>query len=296
MSWQQITLETVKDQAADIEAAVMESGAYSVTYQDAKDQPILEPGVGETPLWNKVQIVGLYPAEADIEQAISVIKHQLGDDNIPVMTVEDLPEQDWTRTWMEDFKPMCFGDKFWVYPSTEEAPADQVSMILDPGLAFGTGTHPTTAMCLSYLAEHDLSGQTIIDYGCGSGILAIAALKLGAVKAYCVDNDPQALQATLDNAERNQIPTEQIVVLSPSEVPNIRVDLLIANILAGPLGDLAERFSYLVKTNGKITLSGILAEQGEGLREHYGQFFTMNESTQEGDWIRLDGHKDEASV
>lgn len=294
MSWIQITLESEKNNAAEIESAMLESGAYSVTLLDAKDQPVLEPGVGETPLWDKIRVVALYPDTVDSDAVVAQIHDELDLPEVPVVKVENLPDQDWERTWLDDFKPMCFADKFWVYPSTETPADNQLSMILDPGLAFGTGTHPTTALCLEYLAEHDLSGQTVIDYGCGSGILAIAALKMGATKVLAVDNDPQALQATVDNAERNQIDMKKLEVMAPADVPNIRVDTLVANILAGPLEDLAEHFFYLLKHNGLIALSGILGNQAEHLLTHYEKWFRMEHAVEQGDWVRLNGRKDDA--
>lgn len=294
MSWVQITFKTNQSEAPEIEAALLAAGACSVTYQDAEDQPVLEPGVGQTPLWDKINLIGLYPQNVKTDEIVTAIYKQLPDIELAVIEVSDLPDQDWERAWMADFQPMCFADKFWVYPSNITPPADQVTMLLDPGLAFGTGTHPTTALCLEYLAQQDLKGKSVIDYGCGSGILAIAALKMGASKAYCVDNDPQALQATLDNAERNQINPDSIIVLSPADVPHVRVDLLVANILAGPLGDLAGLFSTLVKHQGLITLSGILSEQADTLMAHYEKWFVMTQKLENDGWVRLDGHKAES--
>lgn len=294
MSWLQLTVQIPKNQSDTLEAAMMAAGAVSITMLDAEDQPILEPGPSETPLWDQLKLVGLFDKPCDGDEIIATIKSMLCLENMPLVEMEDIEDQDWERAWLDDFKPMCFADKLWVYPSNHTPKPGETAIILDPGLAFGTGTHPTTAMCLAYLAEIDCHDKTVIDYGCGSGILAIAALKLGASHAICVDNDPQALTATLENAKRNNIDPSKLTVVSPVEVPHTRVDILVANILAGPLQDLAETFSYLLKHSGKIALSGILAEQGEAVLERYKAHFEMGHVKRDGDWVRLDGVKEKS--
>lgn len=271
---------------------MMAAGAVSITMLDAEDQPILEPGVGETPLWDQLKLVGLFEKPCDGDEILASIKAMLSWENMPLVEMEDIVDQDWERAWLDEFKPMCFADKLWVYPSNFTPEPDHTAIILDPGLAFGTGTHPTTAMCLEYLAQIDCQGKTVIDYGCGSGILAIAALKLGASHALCVDNDPQALTATLENAKRNGVDPSYLTVLEPTQVPQTRVDILVANILAGPLQDLANTFSCLLKNKGKIALSGILAEQGEMVLESYRPYFEMGHVLRQDDWVRLEGIKE----
>lgn len=208
-----------------------------------------------------------------------------------------LEDQDWERAWLDDFKPMCFADRLWVCPTGIRPEHDQgVIMELDPGLAFGTGTHPTTAMCLEWLAQNDLCGQVLIDYGCGSGILGIAALLLGAKEIHGVDNDPQALQASGDNCEKNNLDRASFPLYLPGDFAKALstgqlqpVDLVLANILAGPLISLAEYLAAMVKPQGRILLSGILQEQADEVMIAYEQWFSFEKPVFQGDWTRLSG-------
>jgi len=289
MPWIQLSLQTDSKNFEQVEDALMEAGALSVTASDNADQPILEPAPGETPIWDKVCVTGLFEVDTDIGQAISAIKQALGTNELPSLQQTELADQEWTRTWMEHFQPMPFGERLWVCPEGFEPPEpDAINMRLDPGLAFGTGTHPTTSLCLQWLDAQPLQDKTVLDYGCGSGILAIAALLLGATSAHCVDNDPQALTATMDNARKNSIEA-CIKTYLPESLPAMQADVCIANILAGPLKELAPVLASHTRVNGHLVLSGILRDQAEDVRQHYQQWFDMQEPVFMEDWTRLEG-------
>lgn len=286
----QLSLTTDPQHADTLEDALLEAGALCVTLNDNADQPLFEPGVGETPLWDSTQICGLFDAEQDMDAVLDHLESVIGER--PTHHIDILEDKDWVREWMSHYKPMQFGERLWICPSWTPPPnPDAVNLLLDPGLAFGTGTHPTTALCLRWLDSQDLNGKTVIDYGCGSGILAIAALLLGAEHAICVDNDPQALTATRDNAERNNIDLSRLTICLPDHTPDVKADVFIANILAGPLISLAEKFATLSKPNAPIVLSGILANQADTVAEAYAPWFAMQPAVQDEDWVRLTGSR-----
>jgi ribosomal protein L11 methyltransferase len=298
MSWLELSLTLHADQQARIEAALEDLGALSITLRDADadtpdERAIFEPGVGETPLWSGVAVQALFASDTDragLVHALTDLVPELAPDRIAFCDVVD---QDWTRAWMDQFKPMRFGRRLWIYPWNIEPPAgddDAVIVRLDPGLAFGTGTHPTTALCLEWLDAADLSGKTVIDYGCGSGVLAIAALKLGAARVIGVDNDAQALAASRDNAHRNGV-ADKLDLYLPEHFPQIQTDLLVANILAGPLAELAPQFAQCLKSGGALALSGILQGQQDDLLAHYAQWFDALAATAREDWVRIDGRR-----
>ncbi len=288
MPWQQLTLYTTKEHAETLSGHLEALGAVSVTMQDAADQPLYEPPPGATPLWQLTNVVGLFDDTFDMDLVLTHLRNALGGE-LPDHTLEELEDQDWERAWMDDFKPMQFGDRLWIVPSWTEAPdTGGVNILLDPGLAFGTGTHPTTRLCLEWLDGHIISDKSVIDYGCGSGILAIGAALLGADSVIGVDTDPQAITATDENARRNQI-SEKIQAFLPGHEPKEAADILLANILAGPLSELAPLFAERVKRGGDLVLSGILPEQAEGLREVYGEWFEMAPAIELDGWIRLEG-------
>ena len=291
MAWLQLIFASDREQATALEDALLDCGAVSVTLQDNADEPVLEPGVGETPLWQATKILALFTADTDIEIVIAALAAQFPD--LPSWSLERVEEQAWERAWMDDFKPMRFGRRLWVCPSWSEPPdANAVVLKLDPGLAFGTGTHPTTALCLEWLDALDLGDCSVLDYGCGSGILAIAALLLGAKRAIAVDNDPQALIATRDNAARNGIDPQRLLTFTPEQLPrDCSVDVTVANILAGPLQALASTLAHYTKAGGRIALSGILREQAETVLASYRPWFDMNPALFKDDWTRLDGVK-----
>jgi ribosomal protein L11 methyltransferase len=291
MSWKQLNLQLKSQDIDAISDALHELGAVAVTLRDAQDNPIFEPPLGTTPLWEQTQVTGLFDASRDIEAVVTELDRQFGAGFVVQWQMEELPEVDWERAWMDEFEPMQFGKRLWIVPSWHDAPDDSAANIqLDPGLAFGTGTHPTTALCLEWLDANPPQGQLVIDYGCGSGILAIAALKLGAERAWGIDNDPQALVASGENAIKNHL-EERLELFRPEAMPGLHADLVIANILANPLKELAPRLAQLVKPGGHIILSGILREQAQALNEVYSQWFEMAPVAHKEDWVRLEGVK-----
>lgn len=283
MPFLQLTFESDPNEAETLEAACFAAGALSVTLTDAADTPIFEPAPDATPLWPRLRVNVLFAAEAQRGEVLAAIGKVL-----PEHTFTEIADRAWEREWLVDFKPMLFGRRLWICPHEQSVmAADAVIVKLDPGLAFGTGTHATTAMCLQWLDETELIGREVIDYGCGSGILAIAAIKLGASRAFAVDHDPQALLATRENAERNGV-FHQIETLMPGP-PLPRVDVVLANILAQPLIGLAGYFESLLNPGGRIVLSGILAEQADSVLAAYMSGFAMNAPIHRDNWVRLDG-------
>ncbi|HET8898735.1 MAG TPA: 50S ribosomal protein L11 methyltransferase [Rhodanobacteraceae bacterium] len=296
MPYLALDLALTADRQAETEAALEALGALSVTLADAAvdtpdEQAIFEPGVGETPLWGALTLEALFDAGTDrdlLQLALQAQLPWLAANTVAFRTVED---QDWERAWMDQFQPMRFGRRLWVYPWNIEPPDDgSVIVRLDPGLAFGTGTHPTTALCLAWLDSLDLAGKTLIDYGCGSGVLAIAALKLGAASAAGIDNDPQALVASHDNATRNDV-AERLTVALPGKRP-APADVFVANILAGPLAELAPLFASLCKPGAPFAISGILdGQQGELLDGYAAAGFEQLVVTMLDGWVRIDGQR-----
>ncbi|MDV2394251.1 50S ribosomal protein L11 methyltransferase [Vibrio cholerae] len=293
MPWIQIKLNATNDNAEAIGDMLMEeTGAVSVTFLDAKDTPVFEPLPGETRLWGDTDVVALY--EADMET--SLILKQIKASNMLAEgfahKVEQVEDKDWEREWMDNFHPMQFGRRLWICPSWREVPDPQaVNVMLDPGLAFGTGTHPTTALCLEWLDNLDLSGKTVIDFGCGSGILAIAAIKLGAAKVIGIDIDPQALLASKDNAARNGV-EDQIEVYLPKDQPEgLVADVVVANILAGPLRELSPIIKGLLKPGGQLAMSGILDTQAESVAEFYRDDLELDPIAEKSEWCRISGRK-----
>lgn len=288
MAWLQLIIPTDDSLADKLSDALMEHGAVSVTLQDMQDQPVLEPELGTTPMWSQTRVVGLYDANENLNQVIVNIEQQLRI-KITEWKAEPLEDKDWVRAWMDSFKPMQFGKNLWVVPSTFEPPQpNAANILLDPGLAFGTGTHPTTSMCLEWLDANPPTDKTVIDFGCGSGILAIAAILLGARQAEAIDIDPQAIIATRDNAEKNQV-ADKINTYLPDQFQKLKTPLLLANILASPLIQFAAYFSELTEPQGQIVLSGILAEQAENVLAAYRPYFDITLWKQQDDWVCLAG-------
>lgn len=289
MAWLQLTFQTNPAQADALEDLLSSLGASAVTMKDAADQPLYEPDLGTTPLWQQTVVEALFPADTDMQPIYAVLEKKHQDGSIPAWQTETLEDQDWERAWMDDFKPMRFGKRLWIVPSWHEPPdPDAVNLLLDPGLAFGTGTHPTTALCLEWLDAQDVVGKQVIDFGCGSGILALAAARLGAAHVRGTDIDPQALQATRENAERNQV-ADRIEASLPAHMPAGMADILLANILAGPLETLAPLLASHVRPGGLIVLSGILADQAEHLLDVYSEYFEMDPVVLRDEWARLSG-------
>lgn len=290
--WIQLNIEASPQKTEQLEDAVLEAGAVSVTLQDAADQPILEPGVGETPLWDSCILTALFPASIDTSITEQQIQANLSFSlSSSWQLVED---KDWSQEWKKHFKPVaCSNGRLWICPSWIEAPQpDAVNLRLDPGLAFGTGSHPTTMLCLNWLEKQPLEGKTVIDFGCGSGILGIAALLLGAEKVWAIDNDPQALLASRDNAKRNNIKDERLITLLPEQIPSeAKADIMLANILAKPLIDLADKISDLTSNNGQMCLSGILSHQVDQVSAAYTDKFIFATSVIEDNWAQLSAKK-----
>jgi len=289
MAWLQVRIACAARDTSTWEDALLAVGALAVTYLDAADQPVLEPGVGEMPLWDEVVLLGLFEASVDTGVVLAGLPTS-GERSPP--RVEILEDKDWEREWMQHYTPMRFGDRLWICPSWLLPPdPTAINILLDPGLAFGTGTHPTTAMCLEAMAGLDLHTATVVDYGCGSGILAIAAARLGASRVIAVDNDPQALTACRSNAQRNGILHHDLSVHLPGNVPPAQADLVVANILAGPLLALSDTLLGLLAPGGRLILAGLLQEQAAGLMAHYGQAIALAPIAQREEWVCLAGQR-----
>lgn len=290
MPWIQLKLNTTGAQAEAIGDVLMESGSVSITFMDSHDTPVFEPLPGETRLWGDTDVMALYDAETDMAAVIAQLQQSplLGNDF--VHKIEQLEDKDWEREWMDNFHPMRFGQRLWICPSWREVPEPEaVNVMLDPGLAFGTGTHPTTALCLEWLDGLDLVGKTVVDFGCGSGILAIAALKLGAARAVGIDIDPQAITASRDNAERNGVSDRLELYLPKDQPQDLLGDVVVANILAGPLRELAPLISVLPKSGGHLGLSGILESQAESVADAYREKFELDPIAEREEWCRITG-------
>ncbi|MGS0675518.1 50S ribosomal protein L11 methyltransferase [Shewanella sp. 30m-9] len=290
MPWIQLRIDTDGQHADTISDQLMEEGSLSVTFEDGKDNPIYEPTLGETPLWSHTVIIALFEADFDLAPVVERLKLLpcLGDSF--GHKIEQVEDKDWEREWMDNFHPIKFGDRLWICPSWREIPdPTAVNVILDPGLAFGTGTHPTTALCLEWLDGLDYNNKDVIDFGCGSGILAVAALKLGAERVTGIDIDYQAIEASKANAERNDVQDKLDLYLPEDQPADLLADILVANILAGPLRELAPLIAEKVKPGGQLALSGLLQEQAEEVSAFYSEWFDMDEPAHKDDWSRLTG-------
>lgn len=285
MVWYQLKIEHCPSEEIEhISEELEEFGALSIMLTDKNDNPVLEPEPGTTPLWPEVIIQALYAQAEEAQQSrshLSLTRPSLE------CSMEVLADKDWERAWMDDFKPQRFGNRLWICPTWHTPPDPQaVNLMLDPGLAFGTGTHPTTSLCLTWLEQAELSKKTVIDYGCGSGILSLAAVKLGAQHVHAVDIDIQALQATQNNALSNQI-TEQYISISMPDALQDPVDLIIANILLAPLMSLNDRFYQLLNPGAYLVVSGILTEQADLLIKNYESSFSHVATHDQDGWSLL---------
>ena len=302
MPYLELSLRCSESDQPRYENALEEVGTLAVTLLDAdadtsNEHAILEPGVGQTPLWHALVLTALFPGGTDALALLAALESfdpGLDWSTVAFRTVDD---QDWERAWMDQYVPLRFGERTFIVPWNQDLPdeadnADAAVVRLDPGLAFGSGTHPTTALCLRWLdalaGAGKLRGATVLDFGCGSGILALAALKLGAVGAVGVDNDPQALISTFDNAERNAV-SERLAVYLPEDEPAASYPVVVANILASALEALAGTLAARVAPGGCIALSGILHGQEDELLVRYSEWFDALVATRDGDWMRIDG-------
>ncbi len=292
MPWIQLRLNANDDTAEKYSNMLSACGAQAVTFIDAQDTPIYEPLPGDEVIyWSNTVVMGLYDASHDMDKVLDYLRSVHPDKKLMKYKIELLEDKDWEREWMDNFFPMKFGERLWICPSWRDVPEPEaVNVMLDPGLAFGTGTHPTTALCLTWLDGLDLRDKTVVDFGCGSGILSLAALKLGAKKVIGIDIDPQALQASKANAERNKV-ADKLELFLPKDQPVLKADVVVANILAGPLRELAPTIIEFVGDNGLLALSGVLEEQAESLQGIYGQWCDMAPISVHEEWVRLNGQK-----
>ena len=288
--WQQLKIQLHSEDASYFEQILFDSDAISISYLDAEDQPVFQEEPGSTPLWDNTFLLCLFNTKTDLGSLLNKLRCNTKVLNNKTLNIELIEDQDWERSWMKDFEPIKFGEKLWICPSWLSPPEpNAVNIKLDPGLAFGTGNHATTSLCLRWLDQADVRGSEVIDYGCGSGVLSIASALLGAVKVHSVDNDPQAISATIDNSRRNKVPGDVLTTYLPEAVPPVHADILIANILERPLIDLSEKFAELVKKGGYITLSGLLEEQIPSLLSCYDRWFDMEAPQVEQGWVLLCG-------
>lgn len=287
MPWQQLHFTVSADDVEWVSELLFAAEALSVTCSDNQDDAIFEPQNG-TRLWNETHLVGLFEVTCDMDAVLQKITLGLAPQPLPPYHLDILEDAVWERAWLEHFKPLCINNRLWICPSNSAKPDDDKPVLcLDPGLAFGTGTHQTTALCLEALTTLDLKDLTIMDYGCGSGILALACLKLGAKKAYAIDTHEQALVATRDNALKNNIPKEKISILSPQDCPSVHYDVWIANILLRPLIELAPLFAKHIPSGKILLLSGLLDRQVEELLPHYEKDFILQKKLERDEWMLL---------
>lgn len=291
MPWPQLVLHVSREAAEITEEALFEAGALSVTFVDKNDDPVLEPAPGEIRLWDELQAVALFAQGVSKQQISLSVCPLLGLEQLPENAISLLEDQVWERAWMDSFKPMKFGERLWICPTHHE-PLDSsaINLRLDPGLAFGSGTHATTALCLEWLARANIVDKTVLDFGCGSGVLAIAALLLGADRVAATDIDSQAMQATEDNAKLNEV-RDKLTLVSADELVNNQYDILIANILYQPLLELRELFSDLLPSGSTIVMSGILQEQSSLLLAEYSDYFEFDEPKVKDGWACLSGRR-----
>ncbi len=290
MPWWQVSVSCEANELEQVESLLLEQGAMSISISDARDEPIFEPLPGETPLWSHSIISGLFEGGHTAEALSQLLGSVLPDHLVPSLQCQRLEDEDWQNSYQHHFNPIQVSSRLWIVPSWHQPPdLDAVNITLDPGMAFGTGGHATTALCLNWLGENNIERFDVIDFGCGSGILGIAALKLGAAKVQAVDIDPQALLATQENCRINAIDENSIIIGSPQQLKDRQVDLLMANILCQPLLDLRQQLTDLVKPGGKILLSGILKEQVETLQSAYQETFNLEPASTMDDWARLTG-------
>jgi len=295
VQWRQFVMDLDALDPTTVEDTFLRLGACSVTLSDAGDDPVLEPGPGETPLWSSTRVTGLFSHEMDLAAFRTALTAELGVERLPEHHIEELADRAWEREWLKDFSAMRFGERLWICPTGDAVDAaDAVVVDLDPGLAFGTGTHPTTAMCLEWLDSLDLAGKSLLDYGCGSGVLAIAALKLGCRSVTAMDIDPQAVIATQQNAAHNRVDQNLCVTGSPDGIQG-RFDAVVANILAGPLAQFADSITARLAGGGILALSGVLCEQADEVMWAYRPWIEFDEPVfreQDGQmWSRLTGLK-----
>ena len=291
MDWRQFTMNLETLEVDVVEELFTRHGAHSITLSDAGNNPILEPAPGETPLWSQTKITGLFSTDANLQLLRDELLRSFDLEHLPAIEIETLGDRAWEREWLNDFKPLCFGERLWVSPRGMQVPDKAATVVwLDPGLAFGTGTHETTALCLAWLAGLELAGKRVLDVGCGSGILSIAALKLGAAAADGIDIDSQAITASRQNAADNGVSDSLRLATDLGDFAG-KYDLVIANILAGTLVELAGELSKRTMHGGVLALSGILSGQIGEVSGAYSPWFTLDPPAERNNWARLTGKK-----
>jgi ribosomal protein L11 methyltransferase len=292
MPWIQLRVSTNEEKAEQVSDMLMGWGAQAVSFVDAQDTPIYEPMPGEVIYWTNTVVVGLFDAEHPMDKVVKQLEQVSFFKDGVDYKLEQLEDKDWEREWMDNFHPIKFGTRLWVCPSWRDIPdPTAVNVMLDPGLAFGTGTHPTTALCMQWLDSTIQPDQTVVDFGCGSGILGIAALKLGAKRVIGVDIDPQAIEASTANAKRNNVEGQIELYLPKDQPSNFQADVVVANILAGPLAELKQVISSYVKPGGKLALSGILESQAQSVIDAYSDEFSFDPIAMQEEWVRLSAQK-----
>lgn len=291
MSWLEVSVQVSKEKAPLVEQLLENQSVLALTLTDSADDPVLEPGVGETPLWPSVCITALFGADQPREPLSRLLSLVPGIDRPQQVSFRKVEDQQWERAWLDRFKPMQFGRDLWIVPGNLEAPATAGHVLrLDPGLAFGTGTHPTTRLCLQWIDGHDFKDRSVVDFGCGSGVLGIAAAIKGATRVIAVDNDPQALLATRDNADRNHV-TDKINAVLPDQFRPAQADIILANILAGPLIDLSADLLKALRPGGSLVLSGVLEEQADEVIAAYQPYTDPLLVTKDDGWVCISGRK-----
>lgn len=290
MAWLQLMLESSRDDAERLSDVLQRYGAVSVSLSALSGDEVFGQTPGETPrYWDRTRIVALLHEDTDLDTLLVCLRDSVGGERITRHRIDSLKDRDWVSEYQKNNGPRIFGERLCISPSWCTPPQGaSTTLILDPGLAFGTGSHETTALCLEWLADTSINGKTVIDYGCGSGILALSAVLLGAAHVYAVDIDPQALEAIRRNASMNDI-DERLSVADPDVMTLPQVDILLANILLNPLQDLAARFAGLVKTGGRLVLSGMLAHQVDECLAAYAAWFNMQAPVFSREWALLQG-------
>lgn len=290
MAFSEVSFSVERSLVPGAEAALEAEGALAVTLLDQAGDPVLEPAAGEVRLWPVVELRALFAADTDRDRVLSALRALPGLVPSAVAAWRTVEDRDWERAWLERFRPMRFGERLWIVPTGMDLPADPGACVvrLDPGLAFGTGTHATTALCLDWIDGHDFSACRVVDYGCGSGVLGIAAARKGAAEVICVDHDSQALTATAANAARNGV-TDRVRCVAPEAFDRMTADIVLANILAAPLIELAPRIGGCLAPGGRIVLCGILAGQADAVASAYRPFAGSMHGVERDGWVRLDG-------
>lgn len=293
-TWLQLRFVCDADSAAELAQCLSDCGALAVSLDDAKDEPLYEPPPGSTPLWSATRVSGLFPHQDDSAPLLAELARRLAPGRLPPASLHVLEDREWVRSFQDACEPVCFADRLWVVPSWAQSPpmtAGQVRLTLDPGLAFGTGSHPTTAMCLEWLAAEQVAGREVVDYGCGSGILAVAAATLGARRVWAVDNDPQALAATRHNAATNRV-DDLLQVCDAQSLPSLTADLVVSNILANTLSSLAGTLSALLRPGARLALAGILRAQARQVLTSFAPWCGLQRVAERDGWVLLAGNRE----